>query len=156
MSGATWLYRTLNQIFVFKVRTWFQTFLLCRKNGKHVFEWLKKQNENKKNLKCIKTKNKPHKQMGLATLLHLSAFFFYLVRDVSQDLSAVLYLQGFQQAPATLGSSLDSSNAQLCCLLHSVSGNTRRKTSLSFLKLLLVLWMWGFLQCTRITCLWHQ
>lgn len=79
-------YMGLSTEFLFLKQGLDSRLCLMEKNGKHELERLKTQNENKKHLKCIKTKPKPHKQMGLATLLHLNAFFFYLVGEVSQDL----------------------------------------------------------------------
>lgn len=98
--------------------------VVWKKNGKHELERLKKQNTNKKHLKCIKTKNKTRKQMEPAILLHLHVLGSFLLlgkrRYFSRlKINVVLYLQGFQQVAATLWNSPDSSNAHLCCLLYS-------------------------------------
>lgn len=107
VSGVTWLYRTLNRSFVFKGLNSRLSCCMKKKNGKHELERLKKQNTNKKHLKCIKTKNKPRKQMEPAILLHLHVLGSFLLlgkrRYFSRlKISVVLYLQGFQQAAATL------------------------------------------------------
>lgn len=68
-----------------------------------------------------KDKNQASQTNGTGNIASPKCFFLLLSRRCFSrlEISVVLYLQGFQQAVAKLRNPLDSSNAHLCCLLHS-------------------------------------